>query len=162
MFNEEIFWHGEPAEVVVLYWAIERLKLVLISIGIILYLYIKYATMPDLDTLFMYLGGIISLYLLSIVYSFFLRKTYKYSISNQTVNFEGGILNKKSKNIPFRMITDVTKSQSIIQKFFGLSDIYIQTAGTADFPEICFIGLKDTDTPKEYIMQKIKYSTQQK
>ncbi len=162
MANEQVFWCGEPVKAVVLYWAIKKLKWLLAGIGIILYLYIKYATKPDFGTLFAYLGGIAGLYAISVAYSFFLRKTYKYSISNKTVNFEGGILNKKFKNVPYHKITDITKSQTIIQRIFGIYDLHVQTAGSS-FAEISFVGIKDPDTPKNQIMQIVnRLSTQQK
>jgi uncharacterized membrane protein YdbT with pleckstrin-like domain len=162
MTNEKIFWSGEPALVVVLYWAIKKLTWFLIPIGIVLYLYIRYATEPDYGILFAYIGGIAGFYVISVVYSFFLRKTYKYSISNQTVNFEGGILNKQFKNVPYHKITDITKSQTIVQRMLGIYDIHVQTAGTS-FVEISFLGVKDPYTPKNYIMQMVnRLSAQQK
>ncbi len=162
MANEKIFWKGEPSPVAVVSWAIGQLKLFLILIGIVLFLYIGSATEPALDTLLMYIAGIGGLYFLSVIYSFFLRKTYKYSVSNRGVTFEGGIINKQFKNIPYHKITDVTKSQSIIQRLFGISDLHIQTAGTS-FPEISFLGLKDPDTPRNYILQMLeKVPAQQK
>lgn len=154
MSDEKILWSGEPKGIIVLYWALNKFIGFLILIGVVLFLYTAYSTRPGLHSLFLYISIIIGFYLIIILYSFFLRKTYKYSISSQTVNFEGGILNRQFRNIPYHKITDVTKSQTILQRIFQIYDLHIQTAGTS-FAEISFVGLDDPDLPKGLIMKNV-------
>lgn len=167
MADEKTLWSEEPAGILFLYWTIRKLKWVLILFGFLLFLYFSsylrsYPTKPEFSVIFPTIWGIVGFYLVSVVYSFFLRKTYKYTISDKTINFDGGILNKQFKSVPYHKITDVTKSQTIVQRMLGIYELHIQTAG-APYREISFEGLKNPDTPKSYIMKKIsKFSARQK
>lgn len=164
MTNDKILWRGEPSETVVLYWALNSLRTFLIvTIGIVLYSYYEtFKTPQAFPVLQQYLPylitGMIILYISHVVYLSLLRKTYKYSVTHETVDYESGIFNKTFRNVPHHKITDVTKSQNIFERIFGISTLHIQTAGTS-IAEISFVGLKDADTPRDIIMESIRLQT---
>ena len=56
---------------------------------------------------------------------------YGYELTDIGFKKESGIINKKYVTIPFDRIQNVDINRGIISRFFGLSDISIQTAGSS-------------------------------
>jgi len=93
---------------------------------------------------------------LSLVYNSALKKTFKYTITNQRCVFEGGIIVKTTRAIPFHKITDISITQNIIENALGISRLNIHTASTGqNKPEISFLGLKDPQAPQEVIHENL-------
>ena len=83
-----------------------------------------------------------------IMYHHYLRKTYVYYITNQRCVFQGGIIKKIRRSIPYNKITDVEISQNIAEGLLGIASINIHTASMGTHKsEISFVGLKDAETP---------------
>ncbi len=97
------------------------------------------------------------LFIIGLIYCKYLRQTYVYSITNRRCVFQGGILRRVERSVPYHKITDVEMSQNIIERIFGISSLKIFTPGTGSmypaFPfggqraEISFVGLRDNETP---------------
>ncbi len=84
----------------------------------------------------------------SLVYISYLRKTFIYHVTNQRCNFEGGIIRYADRSVTFERITNVEKSQNLLERIIGIQSVWVQTAGTGyKRPEIVFEGLLDADTP---------------
>ena len=100
---------------------------------------------------------------LAFIYQVSLRRTYTYYITNQRCILTCGIVRKTQHSIPYFNITNVETSQSIFEKILGISTLGIHTPGTRSLaettifgtrrPEIAFVGLKDSQTPAETIIQ---------
>ena len=83
-------------------------------------------------------------------YSYFslLRRTYLYSMTDQRCVFEGGILLRIERSVPYHKITDVQVSQNLLEQFLGISTLSIFTPGTGTMQaEIAFVGLADAHEP---------------
>jgi len=65
------------------------------------------------------------------VYLIFLRKTYRYIITNRRCIFVGGILKRIERTVPYKKITDIQRSQNIIERMLGIWNVQIFTPGTA-------------------------------
>ena len=89
------------------------------------------------------------------VYCIYLRRTYRYTITNRRIIFCGGILRRVQRSVPYHKINVVEMSQTIIERMLGISSLGIYTPGTGSMgrsssgrpPEIAFVGLTDTRTP---------------
>ena len=118
------------------------------------------------EPVFSFIRGIVGaivvglgLFLLVLIYCDFLRRTYVYSITNQRCVFHGGILKRVERSVYYHKVTDVERSQNIIERILGISTLNIFTPGTSSrvdnspFPkaEISFVGLKDNESPAETI-----------
>ena len=97
----------------------------------------------------------IGLTFIILIYLIFLSKTYNYKITDRGIYFNGGILLKEQKFVPFFKITNVVTSQNIIEQLLGISQIGFQTAGTGSnyIPEIIFEGIKEIERPKKIALQ---------
>jgi len=98
--------------------------------------------------------GVGTLVLLTVLaYSACLRRTYVYYVTDQRCVFRGGILRRIERSVPYHKITDVERSQNIIERVLGISTLNIFTPGTASTgsggrgAEISFPGLLDSEAP---------------
>ncbi|MDD2688610.1 MAG: PH domain-containing protein [Candidatus Omnitrophica bacterium] len=92
-----------------------------------------------------------------------LKETYHYYITNQRCVFEGGIIVRRLRSVPYHKITDVEINQNIIERFIGLYSLKIFTPGTGSVgvpgfekAEIVFYGLKDAETAANIIQGILK------
>lgn len=103
-------------------------------------------------------------FLISIVYCIALRETYNYYVTNERCIFEGGIIVKKKRSIPYHKITDAEIYQNIIERILNIYRLNLFTPGTASMwgawggqrAEIVFAGLKDAQKPEEIITNILK------
>jgi uncharacterized membrane protein YdbT with pleckstrin-like domain len=62
-----------------------------------------------------------------LVYKFLSNKCKDYSVTNQRLYIEEGIISKKKKDIPLQKINDLEVNQGIIQRFLGSGNILVLT-----------------------------------
>ncbi len=65
------------------------------------------------------------------IYLIFLRKTYRYIITNRRCIFIGGILKRVERTVPHKKITDIQRSQNILERILGVWNVQVFTPGTA-------------------------------
>lgn len=101
-------------------------------------------------------------FVLSCLYAYLLRGTFKYFVTNQRCIFVGGILRYRKRSIPYHKVTDVELSRNILEQLLGISSIRIFTPGTSSSfsfgmlgggqrPELNFEGLENADEAAESI-----------
>jgi len=102
---------------------------------------------------------------LGIFYLYYLklRETFDYYVTNQRCVFSGGIVVKRTRNVPFYKITDVEVNQNILEQLLQIYSLKIFTAGTGSVgrpgleqAEVIFFGLKDADNPSGIIQSILK------
>ena len=105
------------------------------------------------------IGTALFIMIVTFIYCIYLRRTYRYTLTNRRVIFSGGILRYVRHSVPYHKITDVEMSQNIIERMLGISSLGIYTPGTGSMssggsgrqPEIAFVGLKNNEAPSETI-----------
>jgi uncharacterized membrane protein YdbT with pleckstrin-like domain len=93
------------------------------------------------------------------IYLAFLRKTYRYIITNRRCIFIGGILKRVERSVPYKKITDIQKSQNILERVIGIWNVQVFTPGTASIQmgqakakaELNFDGLVNSEELYEII-----------
>lgn len=65
------------------------------------------------------------------IYLYFLRKTYRYIITDRRCIFVGGILKRVERTVPHKKITDIQRSQNIIERLLKIWNVQVFTPGTA-------------------------------
>lgn len=76
--------------------------------------------------------AIIVLGILSFIWSYLLAKSWRYSVEDTPIKIERGVLAKRYTTIQFDKIQDVQIRRSIVSRLIGLSELYIQTAGSSN------------------------------
>jgi uncharacterized membrane protein YdbT with pleckstrin-like domain len=74
------------------------------------------------------------------------QKTIRYTLTDSKVEIDQGLLSKTTRNVPLRIIQDVTVSANVFQRMLGFGDIEIENANENDK----VIVLKNINTPKKY------------
>ncbi len=74
------------------------------------------------------------------------QKTVRYTLTDSKVEIDEGLLSKTTRNVPLRIIQDVTVSANLFQRMLGFGDIEIENANENDR----VIVLKNINTPKKY------------
>ncbi len=119
-------------------------------------------------------GDPLSFYILATSFSIFFtslliriplyHKSLKYSLDEELLKLERGILWKEEISIPYSKITSMDIIQGPLERIFHLSQIHIQTASSgglhSDEAEIRLIGIKQRDEIKKIILKKIKHETE--
>ncbi len=93
------------------------------------------------------------------IYLIYLRKTYKYIITNRRCIFVGGILKRIERTVPYKKITDIQRSQNIFERMLGIWNVQVFTPGTASIQigqakaraELNFDGLINSEDVYEAI-----------
>jgi uncharacterized membrane protein YdbT with pleckstrin-like domain len=168
MVKERILYRGEPKKNIWIYWTLSSglgiLFIATFFLFIGVYFFMTYRNYMDYNKV---LGAFpltnililfaVLLFIIIVIYNYYLRKTYKYIITSKGVIFEGGIIYRFKKNVPFHKITNAEVTQGLIQRAFGFWDLHVHTAGTGGFlAEIVFSGLEKSEKPRDIILKILK------
>jgi len=93
------------------------------------------------------------------IYLIYLRRTYRYIITNKRCIFVGGILKRIERTVPYKKITDIQRTQNIIERLLGIWNVQVFTPGTASMQigqakaraELNYDGLKNSEELYEAI-----------
>jgi uncharacterized membrane protein YdbT with pleckstrin-like domain len=73
-------------------------------------------------------------------------------LTDSKVEIDEGLMSKTTRNIPLRIIQDVTVSANFMQRMLGFGNIIIENANENDTK----IVLKNINSPKEYASALLK------
>jgi uncharacterized membrane protein YdbT with pleckstrin-like domain len=59
-----------------------------------------------------------------------------YIVSPDRIEIRRGVIVKRAKSIPFDKITGISLKQTLIQRLFGIGDLFIDTAGDKDLEAV--------------------------
>ncbi len=80
------------------------------------------------------------------------QKTVRYTLTDSKMEIDEGLVSKTTRNVPLRIIQDVTVSTNFMQRMLGFGDIVIENANENDNK----IVLKNINSPKEYASVLLK------
>jgi uncharacterized membrane protein YdbT with pleckstrin-like domain len=93
------------------------------------------------------IGVIIGFFLLLIpVYYHVRQKMIRYSLTDNTIEIDRGLISRSTQNIPLRRIQDVTVTSTLFQRILGYGDITIDNA-SEDGGKVV---LDNVDQPRKY------------
>lgn len=96
---------------------------------------------------------LLGLFMLFIPGYFHLRqKMIRYTLTDSKVEIDEGLISKNTRNVPLRIIQDVTVSASFTQRLLGFGNIIIENANETD----ARIVLENINSPKEYASVLLK------
>jgi len=88
--------------------------------------------------------------LLVLIYVFFLKKSYTYTVSNKRVTMRKGIISRKTSEAWIDDIRSIDMTQGIFERLFSLGSIGIGTAGHAGI-EVEFTHINNPTKVKDLI-----------
>lgn len=174
--GEQILFEGKPEKNIFVMWIFTKIIPMCIAACFytfftFMFLFVFFVVAPSCkkNMPFPYHLWSIVLILAPVWFIFFLsyyrnlKKTFHYYVTDQRCVFEGGIIVRRIRSVPYHKITDVEINQNIIERSLGICSLKIFTPGTGSVgmpgfekAEIIFYGLKDADTPSRIIQEIIK------
>lgn len=80
------------------------------------------------------------------------QKMVRYTLTDAKIEIDQGLISKTTRNVPLRIIQDVTVSANVFQRMLGFGNIEIENANENDG----VIVLKNINSPKEYADKLLK------
>ncbi len=155
--KEKTLYEYVPKRKLFWLWVVKSIIIVLLLVLLFLPYFIALKTVNITS----YIFTIIIFALIYAIYLFYINllfKTYKYKITNKGIYFNGGIITKREKYVPFYKITNVEVLRPLLDQILGISRLGFQTAGNgySQIPEITFMGLTDYEKPKKIVLSEIE------
>ncbi|QQS43216.1 MAG: PH domain-containing protein [Acidobacteriota bacterium] len=80
------------------------------------------------------------------------QKMIRYTLTDSKIEIDEGLINKTTRNVPLRIIQDVTVSANAFQRMLGFGNIEIENANEND----SMIVLKNINSPKKHAEQILR------
>jgi uncharacterized membrane protein YdbT with pleckstrin-like domain len=94
---------------------------------------------------------------ISLVGAILAYRNIRYEITEDEIIVHSGVLNKSTKHVPFRTITNMQVTRGFWDRLFGLGTLEIQTAGTGGTKaEEKLVGLDDVQGTYEYVAKVLR------
>lgn len=87
---------------------------------------------------------------------FFRYHTLKYKFDDEGISMSWGILFRHQVNLTYARIQDIHLNAGLIQRWFGLGDLKIQTASGSAAAEMTIEGFLEFDEIKNFIYSKMR------
>ncbi len=87
---------------------------------------------------------------------YFRYHTLRYSFDEEGVSMRWGILFRREINLTYARIQDIHLSSGIIQRWFGLADLQIQTASGSAGAEMTIEGMHEFEGVRDYLYARMR------
>jgi putative membrane protein len=86
----------------------------------------------------------------------FKYETLRYKFEDDGMSMSWGILFRHEINLTYRRIQDIHLTRNIIQRWFGLATLSIQTASGSASPEMSIEGVLQAEKLRDYLYSKMR------
>jgi uncharacterized protein len=92
---------------------------------------------------------------------FFKYETLKYRFDDTGVSMSWGILFRREVYLTYRRIQDIHLTRNLIQRWFGLASVGVQTASGSSGPEMSIEGILEADELRDYLYAQMRGARRQ-
>ncbi len=82
--------------------------------------------------------------------------TLRYRLDDHGVSMKVGLLFRKESNLTYRRIQDVHVTRGLLQRWFGLSSVAVQTASGSSTAEVTLEGVRDADALRDFLYDRMR------
>lgn len=82
--------------------------------------------------------------------------TLRYRLDDHGVSMKVGLLFRKESNLTYRRIQDVHVTRGLLQRWFGLSSVAVQTASGSSTAEVTLEGVRDADALRDFLYERMR------
>jgi uncharacterized membrane protein YdbT with pleckstrin-like domain len=86
---------------------------------------------------------------------FFKYETLRYTFDDEGVAMSWGLLFRKEIYLTYRRIQDIHVTRNLFQRWFGLADVAVQTAGGSGV-EMTIEGIREYDRLRDFLYSKMR------
>lgn len=87
---------------------------------------------------------------------FFRYKTLRYRFDDEGVWMSVGLLFKREVNLSYRRIQDIHLTRGVVQRWFGLATVSVQTASGSATAEMTIEGILEADELRDFLYAKMR------
>lgn len=115
---------------------------------------------PALMTLYI-IYSLASLFLFPIVIIplYFRYHTMRYKFDPEGVSVSWGFLFRHETNLTYARIQDIHLSRGLLERWFGLGTVEIQTAAGSAMAEISIVGVREFDAIRDFLYSRMRGTT---
>ena len=82
--------------------------------------------------------------------------TLQYKFDSEGVSMQWGLLFRKEILLTYRRIQDIHLTRNIVQRWFGLATVGIQTASASSGPEMSIEGILEAEPLRDFLYQRMR------
>ena len=87
---------------------------------------------------------------------FFKYETLRYRFDDEGMSMSWGVLYRREVHLTYRRIQDIHLTRNIIQRWFGLATVTIQTASGSSGPEMSIEGILEAEPLRDFLYVKMR------
>lgn len=96
-------------------------------------------------------------------YLYFRYHTLRYRFDEEGIHMKVGILFRREVNLTYARIQDIHLRSGLLQRWFGLANVQIQTASGSSGPELTIEGFKEYEAIRDFLYTRMRgYQWQKK
>jgi uncharacterized membrane protein YdbT with pleckstrin-like domain len=92
----------------------------------------------------------------SLPYLYFRYHTLRYRFDEEGIHMKVGILFRREVNLTYSRIQDIHLRSGLIQRWFGLANVQIQTASGSSGPELIVEGFKEFEAIRDFLYTRMR------
>ena len=105
-----------------------------------------------------FLGSLLALPAFPIVLMVHLCKywTMRYTFDDEGIAMKWGVLWRREIHLTYRRIQDIHLTRNVVQRWMGLANVSVQTAGASAGPEMVIEGAPDPDALRDALYARMR------
>lgn len=157
---EEKLWHGSPSWLLLLGKIIWLALVAMVLPGVVLY--VKSHSLPDpaaIRIAWIVIAALVVWRAVSVIIALARIRSTTYTITNQRVMIESGIMEKKLEDIDLRYIDDTVFRQRVVERMLGIGNVMIVSSDKTT-PNYVLRGIPDPRALRELIRARAYEASQ--
>lgn len=82
--------------------------------------------------------------------------TLRYSFDEEGISMKWGVLWRREIHLTYRRIQDIHLTRNVVQRWMGLANVSVQTAGASAAPEMVIEGAPDPDGLRDALYERMR------
>ena len=87
---------------------------------------------------------------------YFKYHTLKYSFDAEGMSMSWGIFFRREISLTYRRIQDINVSRNLLERWFGLASVAVQTASGSSGAEMTIVGITDYEALRDYLYRRMR------
>ena len=91
-----------------------------------------------------------------LVYLYFRYHTLHYCFDEDGVSMGYGVLFRREMHLTYARMQDIHLSQNIVERWLGIGEVTIQTAGSGEGGDLHIVGVREFEAIRDYLYARLR------